>query len=91
MAQVGFGLFAFIAFLPALALAGLGLATGVGVVAGVTIGIAVAWLALVTVVVSALSGIYRTALYRYALDGQVPAPFAGIDLSSAFATKRGRR
>jgi len=44
----------------------------------------------VTIVVSALSGIYRTALYRYAVDGRAPTAFAGTDFASAFTTKRGR-
>jgi hypothetical protein len=90
VAQAGFGLFGFVAMLPALAIGGLGIASGVGVVIGVTVGIAVAWIAIVTVVLSALSGIYRTALYRYAVDKQAPPAFSGADLSSAFATRRGR-
>jgi hypothetical protein len=90
VAQIGFGLFAFIAFLPAVALAAIGFASGVDVVAGVTIAIAVVWLAIVTIVVSALSGIYRTALYRYAVDGRAPTAFADTDFSSAFTPKRQR-
>jgi hypothetical protein len=91
VAQAGFGLFGFIAFLPAIAVGALGIASGNGAVAGVAIGIAVAWLAVVMVVLSALSGIYRTALYRYAVDGSAPQAFAGADLSGAFAAKqRGR-
>jgi hypothetical protein len=39
---------------------------------------------------SALSGIYRTALYRFAMDGQVPAAFAGIDFANAFGRKKAR-
>ena len=90
VAQAGFGLFGFLLFLPAIAVAALGIATGSGVVAGVAIGIAVAWIAIVMVVLSALSGIYRTALYRYAVDGRAPTAFAGTDFASAFTTKRGR-
>lgn len=88
VAQAGFGLFGFLLFLPALGVAALGIATGSGVVAGVAIGIAVAWIAIVMVVLSALSGIYRTALYRYAVDSKTPQAFAGTDLSGAFAAKR---
>jgi hypothetical protein len=84
VAQAGFGLFALLAFLPGAAIAAIGIASGVGVVVGVTIAIAVVWLAIVTIVVSALSGIYRTALYRYAVDGRAPAEFAGTDFSSVF-------
>ena len=91
VAQFGFGLIGLIAALPAIILAGLGLASGNGLVIGVTVGIAVVWIAIVSVVISALSGIYRTALYRYAVDGQAPRAFAGTDLSTAFQQKhRGR-
>jgi Family of unknown function (DUF6159) len=91
VAQAGFGLFGFIAVLPAIAVGALGIASGSGLVAGVAIGIAVAWIAIVMVVLAALSGIYRTALYRYAVDRRAPQAFAGTDLSSAFQPKqRGR-
>jgi hypothetical protein len=45
------------------------------------------------VIVSALSGIYRTALYHYAANGQVPGEFSGIDFAAAFKRKgeRGNR
>jgi hypothetical protein len=45
------------------------------------------------VIVSALSGIYRTALYHYAAYGQVPGEFSGIDFAAAFKRKgdRGNR
>jgi hypothetical protein len=91
VAQAGFGLFGFVAILPAIAVGALGIASGNGVVAGVAIGIAVAWIAIVMVVLAALSGIYRTALYRYAVDSKAPPAFSGTDLSSAFQPKqRGR-
>jgi hypothetical protein len=91
VAQAGFGIVTLVAMLPAFVVAGAGLASGNGIVVGVTVGLAVVWVAIVSVVISALSGIYRTALYRYAVEGQAPGPFAGTDLSSAFAPKqRGR-
>ena len=40
--------------------------------------------------VSALSGIYRTALYRYAVDGQVPPAFASTDMEHAFGARKSR-
>ncbi|MGH9013755.1 MAG: DUF6159 family protein [Acidimicrobiia bacterium] len=89
-AQVGFGFIGLVALLPAVALVAIGAASGSGVVIGVAIGIAVLWLAVVSVVLAALSGIYRTALYRYAVDGRVPDAFAGTDFSDAFAPKRRR-
>jgi hypothetical protein len=91
VAQIGFGLIGFVAMLPAILVAGLGIASGNSIAIGVTVAVLVAWLAIVSVVVSALSGIYRTALYRYAVDGRAPAAYAGEDFSTAFAPKhRGR-
>jgi hypothetical protein len=46
------------------------------------------WL-LVAVVACALSGIYRTALYRYAASGSVAPAFADAGLGQAFP-RRGR-
>ena len=88
VAQAGFGLFGFVAFLPAIAVGALGIATGNTAVMVVTIGIAVVWIAIVMLVLAALSGIYRTALYRYAVDGRAPQAFSSADLSGAFAAKR---
>lgn len=43
--------------------------------------------AFVAVVQAALSGIYAAAVYRYAVDGQAPAGFAGGELSAAFRAR----
>jgi amino acid permease len=45
----------------------------------------------VSVAVAAMSGIYRTALYRFAVDGQAPPAFANADLGAAFGPRRGGR
>ena len=42
---------------------------------------------LMAVFQAALSGVYSAALYRYAVDGQAPAAFAGIGLQTAFQPK----
>jgi hypothetical protein len=47
------------------------------------------WLIVSAVVMSALSGIYRTALYRYASTGEVPGEFSGIDFQAQFRPRRG--
>ena len=39
------------------------------------------------VIVSAMTGIYKTALYRYAVDGKAPAGFAESDLADAFVRR----
>ena len=53
------------------------LAIVVGVFGGLLI-------AAVAVIQAALTGIYSAAVYRYAVDGQAPAGFAGPQLQSAF-------
>jgi hypothetical protein len=86
-AQMGFGLLGFVAALPGLALVGLAILTG-SLAAGIPIGaIGVLWVLAVSVVVSAMTGIYKTALYRYAVDGRAPAGFAQTDLADAFAPR----
>lgn len=89
IAQVGLSLIGVVAMLPAIAVVILGVASGVGVVAVVAIAVAVVWMIVVSAVMAALSGIYRTALYRYAVDGVVPAAFASVDLEHAFGARRG--
>jgi len=42
------------------------------------------------VIVSALSGIYRTALYHFAANGSVPGEFSGIDFDAAFRRRSDR-
>jgi hypothetical protein len=87
--QFGLGLIGFLVILPAFAIGAIGVATGVGLIMAVAIAIAVAWFAVAQAVMAALSGIFRTALYRYAADGVVPVPFQGTSLPQAFAPRQG--
>lgn len=48
------------------------------------VALGIAWIIATAVVVSALSGIYQTALYRFSVDGTVPVTFATADLSQSF-------
>jgi hypothetical protein len=89
MAQIGLGIIGFVAFLPGVALIFLGIAAGDALVTLPLIAIAALYLAIAASIVSALSGIYRTALYRYAVDGQVPAAFASTDMEHAFGQRKG--
>ena len=90
-AQAGFGLLGLVAMLPGFALIGIGVATG-EIALAVALGIVgVAWIAIVEVVISAMSGIYRTALYRYTVDGKAPVAFADADLEHAFGARRTSR
>jgi hypothetical protein len=90
-AQAGLGLFTIIPMLVAIGIGALGVASGSAVVAVPLVALAVVIVLVTTVIVSALSGIYRTALYRYAVDGQVPTPFAGADLEHVFGPRKGGR
>jgi len=91
VAQVGFGLIAMLAGLPGAALVAIGIATGSVAVAIVLGIIGAVWIVIVSVVIAAMSGIYRTALYRFAVDGRVPDAFAGVDMQHAFGPRGDRR
>ena len=87
-AQFGFGVFGLVAMLPAVIVFALAAATG-SLVVMIPIGaVAVAWALVVALALSALTGIYRTALYRFAVDGVEPPAFAGADLQHAFGPRR---
>lgn len=87
--QFGLGFVGFLLSVPGVLLIGLGVAIGtVGL--WVLGAVGVVWLLVAAVIVSALSGIYRTALYHYAANGTVPGEFSGIDFEAAFR-RRGDR
>jgi hypothetical protein len=87
--NVGVGLISFLASLPAIAVLAIGVADG-GSPGVVLLVLAVVWLLFVAVVTSALSGIYQTALYRYASSGSVAPSFTAADLDQAFQPRRNR-
>jgi len=89
-AQMGFGLLGLVAMLPALLVGAAGVAAG-GPLAGIGIGIAVLWVLTVAMVLSALNGIFQTALYRFAAGVDTQGAFGSQDLGAAFAPKRGGR
>lgn len=85
IAQGGLGLLGLVAMLPGLLIA---LLIGLAVpVAG--IAVAVLWVAAVSIVLSALTGIFKTALYLYA-NGQTIDAFPTAVLAGAFKTKKGK-
>jgi hypothetical protein len=87
--QFGLGAIGFLLTFPGIVLIGIGVALGTaGVIVLGTVG--VIWVLAAAVVVSALSGIYRTALYHYAANGQVPGEFSGIDFDAAFRRRQDR-
>lgn len=84
--QVGFGLLGFVAMLPVVAVLVLAGALGeAAFVAGVVVS--VLWIAVVVVVLAALSAIFQTALYLYATSGTIPEGFEQSTLSDSFAAK----
>ncbi len=88
--QAGFGLLGFLLILPGVAIAVLAALAG-GVVMAAGIAAAAVWMALVAVTLAALSGIYQTALYHFAVDGQVPSHyFDNSVMQAAFKTRRSR-
>jgi hypothetical protein len=86
--QAGLGIVGFVAMIPGFLVIALGVATGSVVVAVVIGAIGVAWILVASTVVAALSGIYRTALYRFASTGEVPEDFTGVDFQGAFRPRR---
>jgi hypothetical protein len=80
----GIGIVGFLAALPAVAVAGALIATGLLPVQVVAVAVAVAWIALVLAVTSALSATFKTALYRWAKGQPVDPAFTEADLSRAF-------
>ena len=90
VAQAGFGLFAMVASIPGIALIAIGVATD-EVAALIGLGaIGIIWILVVSVVISAMSGIYRIALYRFAVDGKAPGAFADSNLGGAFGHRTSR-
>ncbi len=87
-AQVGFGLLGFLLVLPAILLTAgafaIGQVTGFGVLA-----LAVLWILVVSLVLTALSGIFQTALYRYAVGAEGTGYFDESAMRQAFAGKGG--
>ena len=82
-ARVGFGILGFVAVLPAvLLMVVLGSLGGVGLIAGIVIG--VVWIAVVVVVMTALNAVFQAALYLYATSGMAPSGFEGSSLGESF-------
>jgi len=88
--QAGFGILALVASLPAILLIAIGAGSNSTPVVVILAGAGVIWLLIVSMAIAAMTGIYRTALYRYAIDGRAPAAFAGADLGDAFRAKNQR-
>jgi Family of unknown function (DUF6159) len=80
----GIGLIGIVAALPAIVLAGALAATGILAIQVLAVAAAVVWVAAVLAVTSALSAIFKAALYRWAKGLPVDPAFTQADLSQAF-------
>lgn len=87
IAQAGFGLLGFVIALPIILVAVLiaSLVPGIGVFVGIAVGV-IGVLA-VSVVVSALSLYFKTALYEYATDGVAHGGFDIDEMEASFRSK----
>lgn len=90
IAQGGLGVLGLVASLPGIILIVLGVLSNTLVIAIPLCIIGGLILIVASVVVSAMTGIYRTALYRYAVDGRTPTAFASIDMAAAFGPRKSR-
>ena len=86
-ARVGFGLLGFVLVIPAAIVAGLFIASGWQLLMAIGIIAAAAWVAVVMVVLAALSAIFQTALYLYATTGKAPSGFEQAPLAQTFVHK----
>ncbi len=86
-AQIGFGLLGVVLIVPAAILLGLFVASGWQLLMVVGIIAAAAWVAVVMVVLTALSAVFQTALYLYATTGIAPSGFEQDSLEQSFAHK----
>ncbi|MEZ5247571.1 MAG: DUF6159 family protein [Acidimicrobiales bacterium] len=85
-ARVGFGVLGMVAMIPAVIVVALtGALGGPALVAGIVI--AVFYVALVIVVLTALNAVFQTALYLYATTGAVPAGYENSNLRGSFSRK----
>lgn len=84
--QIGFGVIGLLAVAPGLIIAVLLMVTLP--VAGIVVGFL--WVAAVSVVISTLSGIFRTVLYQFAAGGDLPAEFDQAMLGSVFRDRKTR-
>lgn len=89
--NAGIGLVGLVGALVGVVVAGPIIALGVSSgLTAVTIGgvvLLVVWMILVSVVSSALSGVFQTALYRFAVLGEEPAGFTHEQIAGAFRTR----
>ena len=65
-------------------------ATGIAAVQVIGVALGIVWIVAVMAVTSALSAVFKTALYRYAVQAPVDVAFDTADLSGAFRRRNAR-
>lgn len=85
-AQVGFGILGFIAMIPAILVIALGVSMG-GSLGLILLFGAIAYALAAAMVLSALNGVFQTALYRYAAGIDTGNTALGSELQTAFAPR----
>jgi Family of unknown function (DUF6159) len=85
--QLGFGLIGLLALVPGAVITALLAVT----MPAVALVVGVLWVVITSVVISAMTGIFRTVLYQYASGAPIPDEFSQTDLAAAFRTRHGRR
>jgi Family of unknown function (DUF6159) len=84
---MGLGLLTFAALIPAVLLIILGASAGHATLL-VCVALAMAWLLVVMIFASAMSGVFQTALYRFAAAEGQSTSFGDLDMSQAFRPRR---
>jgi hypothetical protein len=85
----GMGLLTFLLMIPPVIVGILGLSTGLLPLQILGVGIAAVAIVVILAVTSAMSAVFKTALYRYATDQPVDPAFSDADLHSAFSAAKG--
>lgn len=86
--NVGMGLLGFVAVLPGVLVGGALLSTGMVPLQVLGVAVAVVWVLLVVAITSALSAVFKAALYRWAHGLPVDPAFDAASLSGAFQPRR---
>jgi Family of unknown function (DUF6159) len=86
----GIGVIGFLVSLPGIGILVGAVATGIAAVQVIGVALGIVWVVAVLAVTSALSAVFKTALYRYAVQAPVDDAFDTADLSGAFRRRNAR-
>ena len=86
----GIGVIGFLVSLPGIGIVVGAVATGIAAVQVIGVALGIVWIVAVLAVTSALSAVFKTALYRYAVQAPVDDAFDTADLSGAFRRRNAR-